>query len=531
MWLEPGCCPLRTTAALLLALVSVVPLAGQSTRDTALTVLHTADLHGHVTPWTGWEGDLEGRTMGGIDRIAGLVDGVREEVGPEAVLLLDAGDAVGDTMIASLTRGSVVIEAMNAIGYDAMTLGNHEPDYGVARLRELMELADFPFLAVNVANAPGGDLFARPYTVVERAGEKIGIVGLAYTNTPLTTAKKNVEGLTYEHAPEAVRDAVEKVRQAGAAVVIVLSHAGLASDQRLASMVAGIDVIVGGHSHNRVDQPLQHGKTLIVGAGAHGSHVGRLDLHLKGGTVAGHQWRLLAVDHASVPSDAPVKAIVDRVLSRHRAALDETVGEAAARIVRAQTLAGPDPEKRDQLSAADVLFADVLRAHAGADIAFLPGVGYGVAIGPGPITAADLRNLLPHDSRVVTMTLTGTQIREVLEQAIHNVHTDRLREKVGGMIQVSGIRFTYDPGKPRGERLAEVSIGATPLAAERRYRIVTNSLLAEGGHNYAAFTEAPDRQEGPEVYDVVKRWFARVGPVTPPPTDAIETIGTRGQGR
>lgn len=183
--------------------------------------------------------------------------------------------------------------------------------------------------------------------------------------------------------------------------------------------------------------------------------------------MAGHQWRLLAVDHASVPSDAAARAVVEKTLGQHRAALEDPAGEAAARITRAQTLAGSEPEKRDQLSAADVLFANVLRDHAGADVAFLPGVGYGVAIGPGPITAEDLRNLIPHDSKVVTMTLTGKQIREVLEQAIDNVYTDRLREKVGGMIQVSGIRFTYDPAQPRGERLIEVSVGKAPLAPQR----------------------------------------------------------------
>lgn len=517
---------LHTVVALVTAAIWVVPAAGQPARDAALTVLHTSDLHGHVTSWKGWDGNIAGKTVGGMDRIAGLVNRVRQEVGREAVLLLDSGDAVGDTMIAGLTKGAAVIDAMNAIGYDAMTFGNHEPDYGVARLRELMKMATFPFVAVNVFNAPGRELFTAPYAVVERAGTKVGIVGLAYANTPLTTAKKNVEGLAYEHTPEAVREAVEKVRKSGAAVVILLSHAGLAGDQRLASMVPGIDVIVGGHSHNRVDEPLRQGNTLIVGAGAHGSHVGRLDLRVKDGSLSGHRWRLIAIDQESAPPDARVKAVVDRAREPYRAALEEPIGEATAPIVRAQTLAGSSPEKRDHLSAADVLFADVLRDHAGADLAFLPGVGYGVAIGPGRITAEDLRNLIPHASKAVTMTLTGTQIREVLEQSIHNVYTDQLREKVGGMIQVSGVRFTYDPRKPRGERLVQAAVGHAPLEAERAYRVVTNSLLAEGGHHYRAFTEAADKKEGREVYEIVKAWFTKAGPVSPPPTDAIQKVGS-----
>jgi 2',3'-cyclic-nucleotide 2'-phosphodiesterase (5'-nucleotidase family) len=290
-------------------------------------------------------------------------------------------------------------------------------------------------------------------------------------------------------------------------------------------MVHGIDIIVGGHSHNRTGEPLKEGQTLIVSAGAHGSHVGRLDLRLRDGRIAGYQRQLIVVDRDSLPAHPAVAAQLEAAAQPHRATLDEPIGEARARLVRAQTLAGPEPEKRDQLSPIDVLFANILRAHVRADIALLPGVGYGVAIGPGRITAADLRNLIPHGSKIVTVSLTGAQVKDILEQAVHNVYTDRLSEKVGGMIQVSGLRFKYDPARARGERVLDVLIGDSPLDRSRTYKVGTNSLLADGGHNYRTFLAAASRQEGPEQYEVVKEWFGKVGPVTPPSTDAIEKAG------
>jgi 2',3'-cyclic-nucleotide 2'-phosphodiesterase (5'-nucleotidase family) len=151
-----------------------------------------------------------------------------------------------------------------------------------------------------------------------------------------------------------------------------------------------------------------------VQAGAHGSDVGRLDLTFADGRIASHQRTLITLDHATVPADPPTAELIASLEKPFRSQLDEIIGEALSSIPRAQTLAGQEPRKRDQPSPADTLFAEILRETTGSEIALLPGVGYGVALQPGPVTAEALRDLVPHESKVVTLTLTGAQIREIL---------------------------------------------------------------------------------------------------------------------
>lgn len=219
-------CPWIFIAAL--SLMSPIVTAAPST----ITLLHTNDLHGHVEPWTGWD-DLAGRTVGGLDRLASAIKQVRAEVGAGRALLLDAGDTFGDTLIAERTKGKVMVDAMNAIGYDAMVIGNHEPDHTAATLKERIREARFAVLAANI-RAANGHLYARPYLLRIVNGVHVGILGIAYPNTPATTAAKNVEGLTFLDAVETARTFVPRLRKEGAQIVIVLSHLGLSADQKLA---------------------------------------------------------------------------------------------------------------------------------------------------------------------------------------------------------------------------------------------------------------------------------------------------------
>lgn len=486
-----------------------------------LTILHTNDLHGHLAPWTGWDGDLKGKTVGGLGRLAGAVREARRDAG-EAVLLLDAGDLLGDTMIADLTEGKALVAALNSLGYDAMTVGNHEPDFGVAALGKRMTEASFPVVAANLTERGTGKPFAKPYVIKTVGGVKVGVLGLAYPKTPWTTAKKNVEGLSFEEPVGAVKRYLPKMREEGAELAVVLSHLGLGGDQHLARAVPGIDVIVGGHSHNRMDKAAAVGTTLIVQAGAHGSDLGRLDLTVENGRVIDHRRTLIPLIHDAVPSDAAAEKLLDSLLSGHEKALSEVVGRAADWLVRAQTLAGQEARKRDEESPADSLFADILRAETRADVTFLPGVGYGVAIPPGEVTASQLRQLLPHDGKVVTMRLTGREVTEVLEQAVENTFSDDPVVKVGGMIQVSGIRFRYDPGAVKGRRVTSVNRTDGTWDPATEYRVATNSMLAAGGHNYQTLTRGRERAEGGSQYEVIRKWFGKNSPVAPPAPGRIE---------
>jgi 2',3'-cyclic-nucleotide 2'-phosphodiesterase (5'-nucleotidase family) len=496
------------------ALAGRLPAAGA--KAVVVTILHTNDIHGHLTPWQGWDGDLKGKTVGGLGRLAGAIARERKAAGEQNVLLLDAGDLLGDTMLADRTEGKALVEALDFLKYDALTVGNHEPDFGTDALKTRIDEASFPTVACNLTERASGKLFTRPYVVQEVAGVKVGVLGLAYPKTARTTAPKNVAAVEFRPPGPAVREYLPKLRADGAELVVALSHLGLGADLRLVRDVAGIDVIVGGHSHNRMADATRVGNTLIVQAGAHGSDLGRLDLTVENGKVTGHKRTLIPLPHDAVPADPAAEKFLARLLDPHREALDEVVGKAAGWLVRADTLAGQGVRKRAAESPVDSLFADILRAATGADVCLLPGVGYGVAIPPGPVTAAQLRQLAPHDGKVVTMKLPGRKILAVLEQAVENTFTDDPAVKVGGMIQVSGLRFTYDPDRPRGERVRRVELTDAKWNPAAEYTVATNGMLAAGGHNYAALKDGTDRKAHSGQYETIRDWFGRHSPISTP---------------
>ncbi len=516
-------------SALLLMVVLLPPFmteAGDKKMNgtSTFTILHTNDLHGHLTAWRGWEGPLAGKTLGGADRIATVIKQVRQSVGAEHLLVLDAGDTFGDTMLAAETQGHAVVEVMNALGYDAMALGNHDPDFSMEVLHDRIRQARFAVLAANMLDAETGQQSIQPSLIREVAGVRIGILGLAYPQTALTTAEKNLRGVTFQSAVDTARRWVPRLRSQGAQVIVALSHGGLGADVSLAREVEDIDVIIGGHSHNRIEEPIREGHTLIVQAGAHGSDVGRLDVSISDGRIASAHHRLVMLDHDIVSSDPAVATLLHTLREPYRDRLEEPLGIATETIPRAQTLAGPRPRIRDAESPVDSLFADILREKLHVQVVFLPGVGYGVALGPGMVTAEALRNMLPHDSQMVTMMLTGVQLREILEQAVDNVVTDDSEKKVGGMIQVSGMTFAYNPAKPYSDRVQRAYVQGQTLRSDQVYRVATNSLLAGGGHRYRTFLEGQDRQKRGMQYEILREWFSRESSIQAPPPGRIQVI-------
>lgn len=522
----------RARTLLACCCLAVAAAAGAADKTATITILHTNDMHGHLTSWQGWQDDLAGKNVGGFDRIATEVTKARQEVGTDKILLLDAGDTLGDTLVAAKTEGRALIEAMNALRYDAMVVGNHEVDFTAETLRSRMAEAKFPVLAANMLDKFSAELFAKPYVIKDVNGIKVGILGLAYPNTMYTTAKKNVKNVRFADAQRSASRYVPLLRREGAQLVIALTHLGLSADKQLAENVEGIDVIVGGHSHNRMREAMKVGSTLIVQAGAHGSDLGRLDLQVESNgkrtKIVSHTRKLIALTN---PPDAEFSNRIAAQIAPYKAEMNERVGRAQTALIRAQTLGGDTPKARDEESPADDLFADAVRETANVDAAFLPGVGYGVAIQPGDISAGQLKNLIPHDSDIVTMSLSGAQIKSILEQSIENFTSEDAAQKVGGMIQVSGVKFSYDPQRPQGSRVQSVTLAGKPLENARSYRIATNSLLAEGGHKYAAFKRGRDRQKLGKQYETIADWIRQRGSVAAPPTDRITKLAEQPGGK
>jgi 5'-nucleotidase / UDP-sugar diphosphatase len=471
-------------------------MIGQATGT--ITILHTNDFHGRyravpltkgsATSQTGdpgqvWDEFEREGTAGGFPALATAARRFRQERGPDTVILVDAGDTFSDDLLGNLTQGEAVIRLMNALAYQLMALGNHDFDYGSDRTEELQAIATFPMRAANVVVKESGQPFlGDPTLTLEAGGARIGFLTLGYHNTSKTGNPKNFDKLDFQDGAGAARQYLPELRRRSD-IVVVLSHQGTAMDRFLAQEVEGIDVIIGGHSHDRLSVE-RVGSTAIVQAVSDSAVLGEIVLTVEGGQVSGLEHRLHTLWTDLFPADEQVARQVEELRSPHREQLEEVIAFAAEPIGRNYRSESPF----------DKLVGQIMMEVTGAQIAFMPGVGYGVTLLPGPITREALYTLIPHPAKLVTMQLTGAQVVEILEQSATNQKPPNPREGVGGLVQTAGISWTVDFSQPAGERVSEVLAAGKPIELEGTYLIATNAGMSRGLHNYTAFTEGRNVQ-------------------------------------
>ncbi len=492
---------LRNTAWLLPVLVLL--LAGCGSGDhREITIVHTNDLHGHVLPTrvAGWSD----RT-GGYAIFVSWLEGVRRENEEKDIptLVLDAGDLFMGTVEGNLTRGRAVVRLMNRAGYDAAAVGNHEFDFGFFNFYQMAREADFPFLSANILRKESGEApeFIQPFLVREYDGLKVGVIGVTVDETPELTTVGNVSPIVFRNPAESIRPYVRKLRGEGADLLIVLSHLGLEEDRKLAAAVEDIDLIIGGHSHDLLAKPIRAGSrpTLIVQAGSYGRFAGRLDLRVDTGDnrISGHRAEIFVNRQYSRPADLPTNQLLAEIREEVGGEYDQVVGIALQDIVSADNEGSPLGN----------LIADAMRKKVGADAAFQNPYGIRADLLRGPVTRRDIFTMLPFDNSIVTMDLTGRQIRQLLEQSL------TLKK---GLLQISGLRVEYSPERPEGRRVISVGIGEDPLEEETGYRVATNVFLAGGGDYFSTFTGGVNRRDsGVLLRDAVAEYVSLNTPLHP----------------
>ena len=518
----------RSCAALAAVLACSASAAVEARGPTRFTILHTNDMHGRHVPFHAAPGDATAQTgdpgrdpsqfdragmVGGFAYLAGAIGDVRARDGAANVLLLDGGDTFSDDFTGNATRGAAMITLMNAVGYQFMALGNHDFDYGLERTRELQALAKFPMRGANTLEA-GKPIFGDPYKIFTVGGTRVAVLALSYHNTDQTGSKANVKGLRFVSGIDVAKRYVPLLRKQ-ADVVVLLSHQGTAVDRELARQISGVDLIVGAHSHDRIAPPERVNGVWIAQALSDDAALGELRVALDGaGRITTVDGKVIDLWNDSVRPDPAVMDMVAKVDAPSRADLDAVLGTAFDRIGRQYKSESPF----------DALVGAYMRAATGADIAFMPGVGYGVSIEPGPITRERLYTLLPHPTKMVTLELTGADILGILEQSATNLNPANVFDRVGGLVQTSGVDWSLDLNRPVGRRVSAVTIAGRPIAPERWYTVVTNAGLTGGLHRYDFTGGRELKTHDQTVTQIVEDGIRRAGTIVAPSAGHIPLV-------
>ena len=470
---------MRPRRALALAPLLALSLLAPA-RALEISVFHTNDIHGWVLPRPA----AEGRARGQVGGMAVLQAFLRRQKGPR--LLLDAGDWYEGTPEGAFSKGKLSIDLFNALGYDALEVGNHDFDFGVGNLAALCGRAAMPVLGANVYEAPSGRRagFLKPWVIKDVAGVKVGVFGLLTTLMPRLEPQADYAGLRFRDVIAEARDDVAELRRRGATVIIALTHVGFekgpsepfVDDKALAAAVPGIDLIVGGHTHTYLKTPYRdpRHKTLVVQAGAALTDVGQVTLDVDAGTgkVVSAKGRLVPLSVDEYGEDAAIAAAIAKEEPAIQAVYDVPVATAAQALRRDR---GAESPLGDWM-------ADCARAWAGSDVAvlgFLP-----ADLPSGPLTLRTFQTVMPFDNRLVKLTMSGRLLERAFDAGVSPTRA---------MMQVSGAGFQYDRSKPLGRRLAAVTVGGKPLDRRADYTVVTVDFLLDSGGPKSPFNQAASK--------------------------------------
>ena len=414
--------------------------------------------------------------MGGYAHLATLVRRVRAER-PGRTLLLDGGDALQGSATALWSRGEDMLRATNQLGVEVFT-AHWEFTYGIERVKELFGDRERPgrfrgeFLAQNVTEAGWGEPVFRPYTIREAGGLRVGVIGQAFPYTPIAHPRRFVPDLTFGIHDDRIQGLVDELRGKKVDVVVLLSHNGVSVDLKLASRVEGIDVILGGHTHDGLPAPLRVGRTLVVNSGSHGKFLSRIDLDVKGGRVVDHRYRLLPLLSRELPEDADMARLIAEVRAPHEARLGERLAVSESLLYRRGNFNGP----------LDEVILDALLERADAQVAFSPGFRWGVSILPGQ--AITLEDVYAHTALTYPNTwvreMRGAEILALLEDVADNLfHPDPYYRQGGDMVRAGGLTYTIEPAGPMGRRIRDVRVADRPLERQRTYKTTGWASMGE----------------------------------------------------
>lgn len=476
----------------------VEPLPPPLFAEVALRIIHTNDLHARA---------LENRTELGYARIATLIKQLKAD-NPNT-LVVDAGDTFHGLPFANLERGSSIAKLMNAVGYDYMTVGNHDFNYGMARLLELEKEINFPILAANVYK--DGKRQFKAYEIRNVGGIRVGIFGLASPETSYKTDPKGIKGITFTDPVAEARKVVAEIKNR-VDMIVLISHIGLdeSSDPtslKLAAMVEGIDVILDGHSHTSLETVIARKTThtLIAQAGDYGKALGVVDVVVSTNrTVVSKGARSLTVANSpGLVADPEIKAIGSAIVAAQAPMLAEKVGSTSV------LLLGVRENVRTSRTNLGTLIANSMLDISGADIAIMNGGGIRESIPAGDILKENIFRVLPFGNYAQTIEVTGADIKAALENGV-----GKLPAPDGRYPHIAGATFSVDATKPAGSRVSSIIIKGQPIDMARTYILVAPNFTINGGDEYSMFVGKKLVNEYPSDAEVLMAYVRKLGTIS-----------------
>lgn len=417
--------------------------------------------------------------VGGFAHLATLVKRLKADR-PHA-LLLDGGDSWQGSATALWTAGQDMVDASLELGVDIMT-GHWEFTHGAARVQHVVE-NDFKdkiaFVAQNIVHVDGDATVFEPFVMREQNGIPIAIIGQAFPYTPLANGQQFTPDWRFGIDEARLQGVVDAARKQGAQVVVLLSHNGMDIDLKLASRVCGIDLILGGHTHDGVPVPSvvanPHGKTLVSNAGSHGKFLAVVDFDVIHGRIADYRYRLLPVFSEMLPADAAMQATIERARAPYLEQLAQPIAVSPQLLYRRGNFNG----------SWDQLIVEALMQVNDAEIAFSPGFRWGTTLLPGQtITREHLmeQTAITYPDTSVAM-MTGSEIHETLEKLCDKLFNDDPYQHQGGdMLRTGGLTYTCEPAAKMGARISDLRLNGEHLDASKPYKVARWGVGTSQGH-------------------------------------------------
>ncbi len=476
-----------------------------STKDSMLLrVLTTSDLHGQLEPRV-WDWS-QGRPVGGVAAMKPWLDSLARDCGCTSVRL-DAGDEMQGTALSNATFGRGTVDALNNLGIDAAAIGNHEFDWSVDTLRARISEAHYPFLSANITMGTGRPDWATPWKLITKNGIKIAVIGLTTTETPTSTAARNIQGLVFGDGAQAIKRYLPEVR-AAADYVIVVAHAGAICDSTCHGEIldvarqldsGSVDLIVAGHTHVRVNTVV-HGIP-IVEAQSSGRSIGVVDfVRVRGRREARVQ---LVTPYADqVRPDVPMS----EALGRQQQAVRNITERVVAR------LKFPLKREGDEYGLGR-LIADAQRAAGRADVAIMTNGGIRADLPEGAVTFGQAYQVQPFQNRLLRLTVKGSVLRDALEQCVAG--RDHMPD-----CHVAGAEVWFDGRKEPGKRISSVRLSGKDLDNGRSYTLVVSDYMATGGSGFRMLIGSPKEDLDVSDVDALTRYLG----VLRTPVEAPEDV-------